>query len=33
MNRIVQRQAAAPPWVEVQGELETAVATFRSMLK
>jgi hypothetical protein len=33
MNRIVQRQGAAPPWVEVQGELEAAVSTFRSVLK
>ena len=33
LNRIVQRQGAAPPWVEVQGELEAAVATFRSVLK
>jgi hypothetical protein len=33
MNRIVQRQGAAPPWVEIQLELEAAVATFRSVLK
>ncbi|TBU46402.1 hypothetical protein BD309DRAFT_888646 [Dichomitus squalens] len=33
MNRIVQRQGAAPPWVEVQGELETAVRTFREVIK
>ena len=33
MNRIVQRQGAVPPWVEVQGELEAAVATFRSVMK
>ena len=33
MNRIVQRQGAAPPWVEIQGELETAVHTFREVLK
>ncbi|PIL37493.1 hypothetical protein GSI_01187 [Ganoderma sinense ZZ0214-1] len=33
MNRIVQRQGAAPPWVEIQGELETAVSTFREVLK
>jgi DnaJ homolog subfamily C member 28 len=32
-NRIVQRQGAAPPWVEIQGELEAAVDTFRSVLK
>ena len=29
----MQRQGASPPWVEVQGELEAAVATFRSVLK
>ncbi|TFK92871.1 hypothetical protein K466DRAFT_581551 [Polyporus arcularius HHB13444] len=33
MNRIVQRQGAAPPWVEIQGELESAVFTFREVLK
>ena len=33
MNRIVQRQGAAPPWVEIQGELEAAVDTFRSVLR
>jgi len=33
MNRIVQRQGAAPPWVEIQGELEDAVASFRAVLK
>jgi len=33
INRIVQRQGAAPPWVEIQGELEAAIATFRSVLK
>ena len=33
LNRIVQRQGASPPWVEVQGELEAAVTTFRSVLK
>jgi len=33
MNRIVQRQGAAPPWVEVQGELESAVAAFRGVVK
>ena len=33
MNRIVQRQGAAPPWVEIQGELETAVGAFREVLK
>ncbi|RPD66800.1 hypothetical protein L226DRAFT_529206 [Lentinus tigrinus ALCF2SS1-7] len=33
MNRIVQRQGAAPPWVEIQGELESAINTFREVLK
>ncbi|KAI0034594.1 hypothetical protein K488DRAFT_45199 [Vararia minispora EC-137] len=33
MNRIVQRQGAAPPWVEIQGELESAVVSFREVLK
>ncbi|KAI0832799.1 hypothetical protein BC628DRAFT_1407189 [Trametes gibbosa] len=33
MNRIVQRQGAAPPWVEVQGELESALAAFREVVK
>ncbi|KAI0920862.1 hypothetical protein AcW1_004984 [Taiwanofungus camphoratus] len=33
MNRIVQRQGAAPPWVEIQGELESAIASFREVLK
>ncbi|KAJ8462937.1 hypothetical protein ONZ51_g10586 [Trametes cubensis] len=33
MNRIVQRQGAAPPWIEVQGELESAVASFREVVK
>ncbi|KAI0065799.1 hypothetical protein BV25DRAFT_1821485 [Artomyces pyxidatus] len=33
MNRIVQRQGAAPPWVEIQGELETAVAAFREVVR
>ncbi|KAI8982745.1 hypothetical protein BD414DRAFT_523325 [Trametes punicea] len=33
MNRIVQRQGAAPPWVEVQGELESAVMAFREVVK
>ena len=32
MNRIVQRQGAAPPWVEVQAELETSISTFREVL-
>jgi len=33
MNRTVQRQGAAPAWVEIQCELEAAIATFRSVLK
>ncbi|KAF8592294.1 hypothetical protein K439DRAFT_1324957 [Ramaria rubella] len=33
MNRIVQRQGAAPPWVELQGELDAAVNAFRSTLR
>ncbi|KAH9048932.1 hypothetical protein EDB84DRAFT_22958 [Lactarius hengduanensis] len=33
MNRIVRRQGAAPPWVEVQGELEAAIAAFRTALR
>ncbi|KAL5507779.1 hypothetical protein ACEPAH_5397 [Sanghuangporus vaninii] len=33
MNRIVQRNQAAPPWVELQGEVESAISTFRSILR
>ncbi|KAE9397051.1 hypothetical protein BT96DRAFT_958021 [Gymnopus androsaceus JB14] len=33
MNRIVQRNGAAPPWVELQSELDTAVNTFRDLLR
>ncbi|KXN82404.1 hypothetical protein AN958_02588 [Leucoagaricus sp. SymC.cos] len=33
MDRIVQRSGAAPPWVEVQGELESAVNSFREILR
>lgn len=33
MNRIVQKNGAAPPWVEVQIELETAVNSFRDVLR
>ncbi|KAL5527868.1 hypothetical protein ACEPAG_6669 [Sanghuangporus baumii] len=33
MNRIVQRNQAAPPWVELQGELESAIQTFRTILR
>ncbi|KAJ6617924.1 hypothetical protein B0H10DRAFT_2218092 [Mycena sp. CBHHK59/15] len=32
MNRIVQRNGAAPPWVQLQAELDTAVHTFRHLL-
>ncbi|RXW23108.1 hypothetical protein EST38_g2735 [Candolleomyces aberdarensis] len=33
MNRIVQRNGAAPPWVELQTELEDAVNAFRGVLE
>ncbi|KAF9075333.1 hypothetical protein BDP27DRAFT_1257868 [Rhodocollybia butyracea] len=33
MNRIVQRNGAAPPWVELQSELDTAVTIFRELLR
>ncbi|KAJ3878503.1 hypothetical protein F5051DRAFT_372752 [Lentinula edodes] len=33
MNRIIQRNGAAPPWVELQGELDTAVSAFRDLLR
>ncbi|KAF9238797.1 hypothetical protein BU15DRAFT_47243 [Melanogaster broomeanus] len=33
MNRIVQRNGAAPPWVEVQIELEAAVNSFREAVR
>ncbi|KAH7916241.1 hypothetical protein BJ138DRAFT_995992 [Hygrophoropsis aurantiaca] len=33
MNRIVQRNGAAPPWVEVQIELESAANSFREVVK
>ncbi|KAK0443877.1 uncharacterized protein EV420DRAFT_1622809 [Desarmillaria tabescens] len=33
MNRIVQRNGAAPPWVELQGELDIAVQSFRELLR
>jgi len=33
MNRIVQRNGAAPPWVELQTELEDALSTFRTLLR
>ncbi|KAL6307145.1 hypothetical protein BKA93DRAFT_728230 [Sparassis latifolia] len=32
MNRIVQRNGAAPPWVEIQGELEAAITSFRGVV-
>ncbi|KAI5116046.1 hypothetical protein M0805_009360 [Coniferiporia weirii] len=33
MNRIVQRNNAAPPWVELQTELESALSAFRAVLQ
>ncbi|KAG7097501.1 hypothetical protein E1B28_004843 [Marasmius oreades] len=33
MNRIVQKNGAAPPWVELQAELDNAVAVFRDLLR
>ncbi|KAG9015977.1 hypothetical protein FRB90_003961 [Tulasnella sp. 427] len=33
MNRIIRRQGAAPPWVEIQGELEGHIRTFRRILR
>jgi DnaJ homolog subfamily C member 28 len=33
MNRIVQRNGAAPAWVDLQNDLDTAVATFRAVLR
>ncbi|KAK0207055.1 hypothetical protein DFS33DRAFT_1257228 [Desarmillaria ectypa] len=33
MNRIIQRNGAAPPWVELQGELDVAVQSFRDLLR
>lgn len=32
LNRLVQRQGAAPPWVEIQTELDSAVRNFRTNL-
>lgn len=32
MNRIVKRQGALPPWIELQNNLDAAVAAFRSTL-
>ncbi|KAG6846702.1 hypothetical protein H0H93_012343, partial [Arthromyces matolae] len=33
MNRIVQRNGAVPQWVELQGELDNSVSTFRELLR
>ncbi|KAI0692555.1 hypothetical protein BC835DRAFT_1416483 [Cytidiella melzeri] len=33
LNRIVQRNGAAPPWIEIQGELDLAINSFRSTLR
>ncbi|KZT44281.1 hypothetical protein SISSUDRAFT_976541 [Sistotremastrum suecicum HHB10207 ss-3] len=33
MNRIVQRNGAAPPWVEIQGEMESSLQSLRLMLR
>ncbi|KAL0951975.1 hypothetical protein HGRIS_008628 [Hohenbuehelia grisea] len=33
LNRIVQKNGAAPPWVELQHELDTALTSFREILK
>ncbi|KAL0571428.1 hypothetical protein V5O48_010544 [Marasmius crinis-equi] len=33
MNRIVQKNGVAPPWVELQTELDDAVTTFRELLR
>ncbi|KIY66689.1 hypothetical protein CYLTODRAFT_444493 [Cylindrobasidium torrendii FP15055 ss-10] len=33
MNRIVQRNGASPPWVELQQNLDIAVQTFRDVLR
>ncbi|KAJ7902707.1 hypothetical protein B0H14DRAFT_3103799 [Mycena olivaceomarginata] len=32
MNRIVRRNGAAPPWVQLQAELDAALGTFRALL-
>ncbi|KAG8865396.1 hypothetical protein FRB96_000286 [Tulasnella sp. 330] len=32
MNRIIKRQGAAPPWVEIHGELEHHIRVFRGIL-
>ncbi|EKM60009.1 uncharacterized protein PHACADRAFT_115422 [Phanerochaete carnosa HHB-10118-sp] len=33
LNRLVQRQGAAPPWVDIQQELESALKSFRDVLR
>ncbi|KAG8956593.1 hypothetical protein FRC04_000071 [Tulasnella sp. 424] len=33
MNRIIRRQGAAPPWVEIQGELESHIRLFRNIIR
>lgn len=33
MNRIVQRNGAAPAWVDLQNELDTTITTFRGVLR
>lgn len=33
LNRLVQRQGAAPPWIEVQQELESALKSFRDVIR
>ncbi|KAJ8507161.1 hypothetical protein ONZ45_g10437 [Pleurotus djamor] len=33
MNRIVQRNGAAPPWVEIQQEMEAEIRSFRAVLR
>lgn len=33
LNRIIQRNGAAPPWVIMQQEVDTEVSTFRSQMK
>ncbi|KZT60852.1 hypothetical protein CALCODRAFT_492128 [Calocera cornea HHB12733] len=33
MNRIVKRNGAAPPWIELQKELDGAILTFRRLLQ
>ncbi|KAG8916447.1 hypothetical protein FRC00_000125, partial [Tulasnella sp. 408] len=33
MNRIIRKQGAAPPWVEIQGELENHIRLFRNIIR